>query len=60
MLMKLAFAEGWTTHSMPALLGMMASLVFQALLVFYLFISAVHLLGLIFVVKKDRLGWLNH
>ena len=59
MLMKLAFAEGWTTHSMPVLFGMMASLAFQALLVFYLFITVVHLLGLIFVAKKDRLGWLS-
>jgi hypothetical protein len=53
------FPEGSTIHSMPGLFAMLASMAFVSFAALYLTIVAVHLLGLIFVTRKEQLGWLN-
>ena len=58
-LLNFLFPEGWTIHSMGGLLAMLGMMVFISFLSLYLLIVAVHLLGLIFVTKKERLGWLD-
>ena len=59
-LMKLLFPEGWMTHSVGLLFGMVGMLVLLSFLSFYLIILSVHLLGLLYLTKKDELGWLDH
>lgn len=54
------FPEGMTTHSMGQLFVMLGSMAFQAFLSLYLLLVAVHLLGLLYVVKRDKLSWLGH
>jgi hypothetical protein len=53
------FPEGSTIHSMGGLLAMLASIAFVSFVTLYLLIVGIHLLGLIFVTKKQKLGWLN-
>jgi hypothetical protein len=53
------FPEGSTIHSMGGLLAMLASIAFVSFVTLYLLIVGIHLLGLIFVTKKEKLGWLN-
>ena len=57
-LLNFLFPEGWIIHAMGGLVAMLAMMVFLSFLSLYLLIVAVHLLGLIFVTKKERLGWL--
>jgi len=52
------FPEGFLTHSMGELVAMVAALAFWAFVSFYLLIVAVHILGLLYVAKKDKLAWL--
>lgn len=53
------FPEGSTIHSMGGLFAMLASMAFVSFVTLYLLIAGVHLLGLIFVTNKEKLGWLN-
>jgi len=53
------FPEGSTIHSTGGLFAMLASMAFVSFVTLYLLIVGVHLLGLIFVTRKERLGWLN-
>jgi hypothetical protein len=53
------FPEGWTTHEMGALVGMLGTMVFTSFLSFYVLIVGLHVLGLIFVTSKSELGWLK-
>jgi hypothetical protein len=59
LLLNVWFPEGWTEHSIARLFGMVGMMLFLSFLSLYLLIVAVHLLGLIFVTKKDRLAWLD-
>jgi len=54
------FPEGMTTHSMGELFAMLGCMAFQGFLTLYLLLVAVHLLGVLYVTKKDKLGWLGH
>jgi hypothetical protein len=54
------FPEGMTTHSMGELFAMLGCIVFQGFLWVYLLLVAVHVLGLLYVTKKDKLAWLGH
>jgi hypothetical protein len=53
------FYEGFETRSMGMLFGMIGSYVFMSLVGLYLLLVAIHILGLIFATKKDKLGWLD-
>lgn len=53
------FPEGSTIHSMPGLFAMLGSMAFVSFATLYLLIVGVHLLGLIFVTKKQQLAWLS-
>jgi hypothetical protein len=57
-LMKTLFPEGWMTHSMGPLLALIALIALISFLSFYLIILSVHLLGLLYLTKKAKLGWL--
>ena len=54
-----AFPEGMTTQSIGKLLGMLSSMAFSGFAALYLVIVTVHVLGLIFVTRKQKLGWLG-
>jgi len=53
------FPRGWTTHSMGELFAMMGAMAFWGFIGFYFLIVAVHILGLLYVSKKDTLAWLD-
>ncbi len=53
------FPERWTTHAMGEFLAMISVMALMAFISLYLLILAVHLLGLIFVTSKSKLGWLQ-
>ena len=53
------FYEGFETRSMGMLFGMIGSYIFLSLISLYLLLVAIHMLGLIYVAKKERLGWLD-
>jgi hypothetical protein len=59
-LVSILFPEGFSTHSMGALFGMLGAQVFWAFISLYLLIVATHLLGLLYVTRKHKLGWLEH
>jgi hypothetical protein len=54
------FPDGWTTHSMGQLFAMVGSMALQGFLSLYLALVAMHMLGLVYVTKKDKLSWLGH
>ena len=54
-----AFPQGLDTKSMGELFAMLGARAFWGLMSFYLLIVAVHILGLLYVSKKDKLGWLD-
>lgn len=56
-LIALVFREGWTTHSMGQLVAMMGCMALVSFASLYLLVVAVHALGLIYVAKKEQLGW---
>jgi hypothetical protein len=58
-IMAHAFPEGMTTQSIGKLLGMLGSMALTSFTTLYLVIVTIHVLGLIFVTRKDRLGWLG-
>lgn len=59
LLLGFLFPEGWIIHAMGGMVAMLAMMAFLSFLSLYLLMVAVHLLGLIFVTKKERLGWLD-
>jgi hypothetical protein len=59
LLIKALFPDGWMTHSMGTLLAMLVVLALMSFLSFYLIILSVHLLGLLYLTKKAKLGWLT-
>ena len=58
MLLEL-FPRGLATHSTTKLLGMFAGQAFWSLASLYLLTVGIRILGLLYVAKKDQLGWLN-
>jgi NADH:ubiquinone oxidoreductase subunit 3 (subunit A) len=59
LLLDKLFPNGVTTQSVGELAGLAASVAFLSFVSLYLLIVAVHLLGLIYVTRKDELGWLR-
>jgi hypothetical protein len=59
LLIKALFPDGWMTPSMGKLLTMLGVIALTSFLSFYLIILSVHLLGLLYLTKKAKLGWLN-
>jgi len=57
--MQRLFPEGWTTQSMGQLAGMLAATAFLSFFSLYLLVLAVHVLGLLYVTRKHRLGWIE-
>jgi hypothetical protein len=53
------FPEGWTTHAMGEFFAMVGLMLFAGMVTMYLVLVAIHLLGLLFVVKKESLGWMQ-
>jgi hypothetical protein len=53
------FPRGWTTHSMGELFAMIGAMAFWGFIGFYLLIVTVHILGLLYVSKKDTFAWLD-
>ncbi len=54
------FPERWTTHDMGQFLAMVAVMGLLGFFSLYLLVLSVHLLGLIFVTSKEKLGWIQH
>ncbi len=54
-----AFPDSIGTHSMTQLVLMILTRLVWAIFNFYLVVVAVRLLGLIFVTRKEKLGWLG-
>jgi hypothetical protein len=51
------FPESWTTESMAQLIGLIGMLLLTSSVTVYLLMVGIHLLGLVYVTKKDSLGW---
>jgi hypothetical protein len=58
-LIRIIFPEGWLTHSVPELFAMVGALVLHGFMTLYMLIVTVHILGLLYVARKDRLAWLD-
>jgi hypothetical protein len=58
-LLKAVFPQSFETKSMGELFAMIGAMAFWGFLGFYLLIVTVHILGLLYVSKKDKLGWLD-
>ena len=54
-----AFPRGLLSHSMAEMFAYLAANAFWGFFNFYTMIVAVHILGLLYVAKKDKLGWLD-
>jgi hypothetical protein len=59
LLIRHIFPEGLGTHAMGPLFGWLGSVAALSFLALYLLIVGMHILGLIFVAKKELLGWMN-
>jgi hypothetical protein len=59
LLLDKLFPNGVTTQSVGELVGLSASVALLSFISLYLLIVAVHLLALIYVTRKDTLGWLR-
>ena len=57
---KKAFPDSFLTDSMPQLVLMIGVRLVWAFFNFYLIIVAIRILGMIFVTRKDRLGWFQN
>lgn len=53
------FPRGLATHSMTKLLAYLGAEAFWSVVCLYLLTVGVHILGLLYVSKKERFGWLN-
>jgi len=54
------FPERMLTHSMGKLVGLLGLSTLWNFLNLYIVIAGVHVLGLLFVTKKEKLGWFEH
>jgi hypothetical protein len=59
LLLQKMFPNGATTQSVGELVAWAASVAFLSFLSLYLLIVAIHLLAMIYVTRKDKLGWLR-
>ena len=59
-LLPMLFPRGLTTHSVPKMLAMFGAQSFWSLASLYLLTVSMHILGLLYVTKKEKLGWLAH
>ncbi len=57
---QLMFPRGLTTHNMTKLVGYLGAQAFWGVISMYLLIVGFHILGLVYVSKKEKLGWLGH
>lgn len=53
------FPRGFQTHSMPRLVGFIGLNLFWGVACVYLLVVGTRILGLLFVTRKERLGWLD-
>jgi len=53
------FPRGLSTHSMPKLIAFLAAQAFWSVACLYLLTVAVHILGVLYVSKREQFGWLN-
>ncbi|HVV01297.1 MAG TPA: hypothetical protein VHH88_08025, partial [Verrucomicrobiae bacterium] len=53
------FPRGLGTHSMAKLLGFLAAQGFWSVVCLYLLTVSMRILGLLYVTRKSRLGWLR-
>lgn len=53
------FPQGFATGSMGTLFGLLGTISVFSFLTLYLVLVAVHMLGVVFVTNKNRLGWLE-
>jgi len=53
------FPRGLSTHNMAKLFGYLATSAFWSVVSLYLLTVAMHILGLLYVSKKEKLGWLD-
>jgi hypothetical protein len=60
MVLPALFPRGLTTHSMPKLMAFLGAEAFWSVACLYLLTVGVHILGVLYVSKKERFGWLNH
>jgi hypothetical protein len=58
--LNLVFPKGLLTHSASRLLLMLALNAVWAFISFYLLTVGIRILGLLYVTRKEKLGWLNH
>jgi hypothetical protein len=58
-MLGMLFPRGMVTHSIPKLLEMFAAQAFWSLVSLYLLTVSMRILGLLYVTKKDKLGWYN-
>ena len=57
--LPLVFPKGLSTHSMPKLFAYLGASAFWSLASFYLLTVSMRILGLLYLTKKDKLGWLE-
>jgi hypothetical protein len=60
MLVDIIFANSFMTHSMAELLAMFAARALWAFVAVYLLAVNMRLLGILYVTKKQELGWFSH
>ncbi len=56
----LIFPRGIATHNMVKLTGYLGAQAFWGVVSMYLLVVGFHILGLVYVSKKEKLGWLGH
>jgi hypothetical protein len=59
LLLPLLFPRGLSTHSMPKLFAYLAASGFWSLVSLYLLTVGMRILGLLYLTKKEKLGWLD-
>ncbi len=55
-----AFPHGMSTDSIPELLGLVGVKIVWSLVSIYLLVVNTRILGLLYLSKKDKLGWIGH
>jgi len=56
--LPMVFPRGLLTHSIPKMAAYLAAEALWALVCLYLLTVGMHILGLLYVTKKDKFGWL--
>jgi hypothetical protein len=59
LILPLLFPRGLSTHSMPKLFAYLAASGFWSLVSLYLLTVGMRILGLLYLTKKEKLGWLD-